>query len=136
MFSVIMKVLFNEEIHNESVENESVASLHPTRAIHLMKHFCILYVSGFQWSVEVYNVRRVYLKPQGSNYRRVGCRMFLLELFKSIGVYNGHEWVLVIGQDAYATVLTYLRKKCASASRAHIHHGRLNKSHCSPPDIC
>ncbi|GBM33683.1 hypothetical protein AVEN_54814-1 [Araneus ventricosus] len=35
---------------------------------------------GFRWSMEVSEVRRVFLEPLGSNSRRVGCRIVLLEL--------------------------------------------------------
>ncbi|GBO37451.1 hypothetical protein AVEN_188631-1 [Araneus ventricosus] len=33
----------------------------------------------------------VFLEPLGSNFRRVRCRIVLLELSQSVGMHNGHE---------------------------------------------
>ncbi|GBM33153.1 hypothetical protein AVEN_83667-1 [Araneus ventricosus] len=41
--------------------------------------------------MKVSKVRRVFMEPLGSNSRRVGCRIVLLELSQSVGMHDGHE---------------------------------------------
>ncbi len=62
-----------------------------------------VHVWEFRWPMEVSKVRRVFLEPIGS-ISRCADRIFLLEVSKSIGMLNRHEWVQVIEQDAYLPV--------------------------------
>ena len=63
-----------------------------------------IHVWGVYWSAEVFKLRRVFLKLLCGNSGRVGSRIVLLELPKSIGMHNKHEWMQVISQDAYVRV--------------------------------
>ncbi|GFW26771.1 uncharacterized protein TNCV_2851611 [Trichonephila clavipes] len=62
------------------------------------------HVWGLWWAAEVSKFRTVLLELLCSNSGRVGYRIVLLKLPKSVGMYNGHEWVQVIRQDAYVSV--------------------------------
>lgn len=48
---------------------------------------------GFKWSMKVFKVRRVFLGPFCRNSWRMGCRIVLLYLSKSVEMHNGDEWV-------------------------------------------
>ncbi|GFT31952.1 hypothetical protein TNCV_3468181 [Trichonephila clavipes] len=58
----------------------------------------------FWWTEEVSKFRRVLMEPLFSNSGRVGCHIVLLKFPKSVGMYNGHEWVQVIRRDAHMAV--------------------------------
>lgn len=58
----------------------------------------------FRGRTEVCKIRRMLLKRLGTTSQHVECRIILLDLSKSAGKHNGHEWVLVIAQDAYISV--------------------------------
>ncbi|GFV98595.1 hypothetical protein TNCV_1452811 [Trichonephila clavipes] len=74
-------------------------------------------VEGFWSSAEVSKFRRVLLEPICSNSGRVGCRIVLLKFPKSVGMHYLHEWVKVIGQNAYAPVKVVSRRIRSPISR-------------------
>ncbi|GFW38699.1 hypothetical protein TNCV_3880661 [Trichonephila clavipes] len=63
-----------------------------------------VHVWGFWWPAEVCKIRRVLLEPICSNSGRAGYRIVLPKFPMSVGMYNAHEWVPVIRQDAYVPV--------------------------------
>lgn len=85
-------------------------------------------VWGAWWPSKVFKLRRVFLEPLCSNSGRVWCRFVLLELAKSVGMHNRHEWMQVIRQDAYVRVTCQSHLDVpgvAYHSTAHVlHHSR------------
>jgi hypothetical protein len=55
----------------------------------------------------------------------VGCHIVLLELPKSVGLHNGHEWVQVISQDSYVRLTC---QRYLDVSRVP-YHSKLHMSH-------
>ncbi|GBM17005.1 hypothetical protein AVEN_133281-1 [Araneus ventricosus] len=48
-------------------------------------------VWGFMWPMKVSKAKRLFREPLGSNFRRAGCRIVILELSQSVGIHYGHE---------------------------------------------
>lgn len=56
-----------------------------------VSHICSTMSVYVYLNIEVSKIRRKFPKILGSNYRRVGCLIALLELYIYIGMYNEHE---------------------------------------------
>ena len=81
-----------------------------------------VHVWGVWWTVEVFKLRRVFLKPLCSNFESVGCGIVLLELSKSVGMHNGHEWMQMISQDAYVCATCQSRIRSPISLQQHTPH--------------